>query len=803
MRLRSDRAARRICLPLLMAICALACSDAPPIPTRSEVQAHIEGGRLEEAIEALGVLIPENPDDFELQLLYGRTLISAGSLSRAVFPLSRAIESPDHAVEAGIALAGVQIRIQDGADALKSTQRVLEIDPGNVSAMSIRAEAYLQLKGEGEALEQLDEALEADPTNINLFQMKFRALIALERIDEAAAVLDELAEIASDEERGHPAVAAQFCVGSAVFAKERGELEEAELKFQQCLEATPDALENQLLVREAARFYDERGDFVRATQLWQDMFDLDPENLTARANLANRLRAVGRKDEAVTLLREATEQYPSTWLALVDIYVEDEDFAKAIEAMQGAIESHPDPNALWIFSLADFQIVVGDLEAAESTLERLEEPVHRLFIEARLLYSRGRYVEAYEKFLEAVRLWPDNSSYRYLAGLAADRAGQYEAALDQYKEAARMDPPPFEATLAFADLMVAQGQYGAAFHALSRLLKANPTDARIFIALAEANARSKEGDGGQAALKMLSKVPGQARLAVSKLISFANRSGGPDAAVRAADRSKLDLTHPSNFLVLSNLTRILVANGRVEAAIERTGIAVAAHPDSAVLLALHGEVLADADQIESALSMTARARAQSPDDFEVLLCSARVARASGQTDEAVSWAVAALALEPSRREPLIELANIEAAAGNSSSALRRLSRALDEAPHDGELAKSYATILFESGTASPSELRIAGRRARLFGGDQASNLLFGRILLAIGEAEASITLLERATQQAGPEVARATYYLGIGEAEAGRREDAARHLKEALELGSFSEQQDARERLRSFEAQAS
>jgi predicted Zn-dependent protease len=135
-------------------------------------------------------------------------------------------------------------------------------------------------------------------------------------------------------------------------------------------------------------------------------------------------------------------------------------------------------------------------------------------------------------------------------------------------------------------------------------------------------------------------------------------------------------------------------------------------------------------------------------------------------------------------------------------ALARLSKSLDDRPHDARLAQAYAEILLASGNATPEALRAAGRRTLLFGSDQAAQLLYGRILLETGSPQSAIDPLTRAKARFGPEGARATYYLARAEADTNRSDDALLHLKEAIELGGFSELQDARDRLRALEIQA-
>ena len=93
---------------LILACCLAAvsvgCPNQPEDPLAEIHELH-RRGRFAESAERLRVLADENPGRPEINFLLGVALLRTGDASMALWPLRRAAESPEYAVEAGILLA--------------------------------------------------------------------------------------------------------------------------------------------------------------------------------------------------------------------------------------------------------------------------------------------------------------------------------------------------------------------------------------------------------------------------------------------------------------------------------------------------------------------------------------------------------------------------------------------------------------------------------------------------------------------------------------------------------------------------
>src|SRR5262252_2912352 len=94
-------ARRRVAvLPLLLVVAiGAACGRADPLSEIRELQ---KQGSFAATVEPLRRLVDADPTRVEAHLLLGVALLRTGEAGLAVWPLRRAAESPDHAVEAGI-----------------------------------------------------------------------------------------------------------------------------------------------------------------------------------------------------------------------------------------------------------------------------------------------------------------------------------------------------------------------------------------------------------------------------------------------------------------------------------------------------------------------------------------------------------------------------------------------------------------------------------------------------------------------------------------------------------------------------
>ena len=681
----------------------IACQEA----TRADTDAVVEEARslfeqrkFSEALAMMRDLAEANPDDAKIQSLYGEALIASGQPSLAVWPLARAMREPEEIVHAGILLARAQGESGSGADAIKTATRVLEVDPDNQQALLLRVQAYLGESLEERALADLDRAEELGSEKTELDLLRLDALLGLGREKEAEDLLAKLSKEADEMRDDNPAQSARMCAATATFTFERGDVEGAKERFSECLEG--DGVLQWMLVEKAANFFDEHGEIERSTEILKRRFDHDQEDLGNRALYADRLQKVGRFEEGEALLLAATEKQKAAWTALADLYAIKGDVRKALDALEKAIAASPKRHEDWLFSKADFQLELGEISAAEKTLATLEVPAHRALIEARIAATRGDLDAAAKSFEEGVRLWPDNPDARYLAGQVYERLGDWEHAAAHYREAARMERPHYESSLALADLQRSLGDEEGVSFLLLRLADAHPNDAKVIEKLIQYAGDTGSEELGMKMLTQLSRIPGQAGRAVALAAGRAELAQGAEAALKMVDDTRLDLLQPANIEAFEARTALLIGLDREDDALAAIEKAQVRDPKSVRLLVLRATVNRARGKLDQAIADLDAARKLDGQSLVAIFELASIQEEAGRPDVAARLYEEAVSIESglakrdqaSEAKAKIALARLELATGKTDDARAHLRATLASNPRQGEAAwmllKSYS-----------------------------------------------------------------------------------------------------------------
>jgi tetratricopeptide (TPR) repeat protein len=666
-------------------------------------------GRFAESVDPLRKLVDQDPARPETHLLLGVALLRTGEAGLAVWPLRRAAESPDHAVEAGILLTRAMLESRSAHDAVAAIDRVLSIDPDNVDALELRVEAHLATGSPAKALEDIDRVLELDPENLAVLAPRVLALIALERIDEAEAALETARErLASAGDEVSPSARARLCIASGLFAFEKGDAQAADAQYEDCLEKFPT---DPLAVSEAVTFFDRTGRPERATEILRGAFERSGD-AAFRIALARRMGAQGDAQAEERLLREEAEERPSaaSWFALADHYVQRDEFDAALEAFEQALAASPDPTPMLRFAYADTLVQAERFEQAMQVAEEIEPQALRDLIRGRVLLGQGDAKGALAAFEAGIRLWPNNPAARFLAGQAAERAGDYERATSEYRESIRANPAQTKAGLALGELYAVQGDQAGALDALRRYVQTHPEDPEGYLVSIRIAHRAGQHSIAAEGLARLAVLPGQAARAKAEEATLLAVDKGPALAVEAVESSGLDLTDPSKAPALRVLLTQLAALGdhaRAEALVRS---ALQAHPDEAVFHELRGRAL--------------RAAARPPEKVR----------------EAFERA---LALDPQHAPALVGLAELSAEAGERAAALALYDRATEADPDDPGPAYAAARLLLEAQETREAEARLEKLLEQHPREASAAHEL-ARILVERGDLDRALGLAERA-----------------------------------------------------------
>lgn len=588
---------RLFCVAMAIVILNLgsACSLQDPI---EEVQTQQAKGHFAATITPLRELIEKDPDQAELQYLLGLALLRTGAAGSAVWPLRKASQNADYAVKAGLLLteATLQSRFKD--EAIQAAGNVLAIDPENILALEMRAHALQQGSRFEESLDDIERVLELDPENKRVLVARVVGHLGLAQEEEALVALEaarnsllEPEETAENQRQdsGLDAARGKLCVVTAMFTFERGQGEEADQLFEQCVKDYPT---DTLVIEESTKYYDRRGRPEQAQEILNSAFEAAPSS-QFRTMLAARMQRTGDHQQTERLLKEEAEETKTSqaWFVLADHYVRNDRLEEAAEAFREGVATAPsaENSPMIHFAYADTLVQIGEFTKAREVAKAFEGSAMENLIEARLLAAEGKLEESLAAYESGIQLWPNNAGARLLAGQVAEKLGRFDAAESHYREAIRADKSS-EASLYLSRLHEAQGEPTKALDRIGLYLRGNPTEPESYVTSIRLAQRLGQHEILKQGIVRLGKLPGQQGLALSVSARLASEAKGPKEAIRLLQESPLDLTDPINEAALQVLVLNLARVSDFKTAQEPILAAIQAHPEEATFHALLGRL---------------------------------------------------------------------------------------------------------------------------------------------------------------------------------------------------------------------
>ncbi len=784
---------------LLLGLLALACRQS--LEERVDgVRDLYERGAFEESVEELRRILHEHPDDPGANLLLGTAQLRLGRPSLAIFPLQIASRAPDTAGEAELMLGGAYLSLAQYVQALEAADRVLAGEPDRATrlgALRLRTGVQLATEEWDAAIEDADRLLALEPESAGPLALRAHALIGAERPGDAEKTLLAIWQSYAEQD---PDATLQAGIGLLrLYQRQlddegRAEAHAADLvaRFPQ----QPRALEA------LVAYWDLRGLPDRGDATYRDAIAEAPTQLELRTLLAERLRARGDTAAGDTVLLEASERSdsPEAWLTLAEYRSSAGRYPAALEAMRHTLERVPSQTDPLRFKHAAILLATGDLDAAEQVAGEIEQEDYRDLMLGQIAFERGDMASALAHLDRGLRPWPNNAGARYLAGMAAYRLGDVERMLSELREAVRIDVGATNAGVDLARIELGRGRPARALGYAALVLqdpnaRRNPERTRDAAAIA-ARAQLELGDYEAAAdsLRVLGRTPGSAAAVVALRGELLARTQGPSAAAESIETTPgLDLTHPSNESFLRQASDRWIAAGEPQRALALADRAVEAHPEAAAFHDLRARILAASGQPDAAHAEFEQALALNPDDPAPMLGLAQLADASGDEARARELRVQAAEIEPRDAARLYAVAQRDLAAGDVKAAERWLGEVLALDPLHAQANNDLAWILAEQGGDLKRALVLARRGTQ--GAPSAETLdTLGWVHFKRGDYEAAADALGKAhlMQPESPSIA---YRLSLALLQTGGEERARALLREALDTGTFPEEEAAREQL--------
>jgi arylsulfatase A-like enzyme/Tfp pilus assembly protein PilF len=197
-----------------------------------------------------------------------------------------------------------------------------------------------------------------------------------------------------------------------------------------------------------ARQFEWTGEYASAAEIYQEILSTNPEFEYNYVNLARVYTHLNKIDEGVTLLEEARQKKPDSFVILSTLaafYSRAESRDKAYEVSQAALRLNPQYLAGWIIS-GMVRFDQGNLEEAAGLFEKALaiEPENK-GVRIKYAYSLGalgRIEEAIKVYLKLKEEFPEDAKIYSDLGVVYNAAGSYEKAKENLKKAVELDPSP-------------------------------------------------------------------------------------------------------------------------------------------------------------------------------------------------------------------------------------------------------------------------------------------------------------------------------------------------------------------------
>ena len=703
-----------------------ACGPSDPLDEARRAQD--ERNDFAAPLEMLRELVDERSGDPEVQYRYGLALVASNQPTLALWPLQRAAQSPEWESRANFALASAHSLAGAHDDAIEVIDREVERDPDDPFALHLRANTRVLSRRDYEAaLADADRVLELDPDYTDILPTRAVALLNLGLVDEAEEVIDEIDSLHREESlglHGSPGL----CAARAKFAEEKGELELAEERYDACLDQFPfDAG----LIDMALSFHDGAGRVDRGNEILRTALDELPEARGYRIALASRLRAHGRMDEALEVLREGTEHpeplvAAEAWAVLARFQLDAGLYDEAFEAY-AEVRRLAGPDDDLLFRTADALVVAGRHDEAFEMAGEIGVPAYRDLIRGRVALARGDAEQALSHFEKGIRLWPNNAVTRYYAAVSAEQVGDFERAIEEYRYAVRIDPRATDGYLRLARLHEAAGRPELALTILDSRPGDRPNERDA--ALLQLRLLASLGRAGSTPAHVLQELqtPADRGAAAAALARGLDEGAGTEEAIKAIRGvENLDLSDPEQSDALAALVDALGADGQGESALAEVDGALDARPEAAVFHALRGRALVWLGRVDAARGAFERALELDVQDRTALVGLARLEAAAGASEAARALYERVLALDAGDAEAAHGMADSLVSLGSGAEAEERLEALLREHPYDTEAAMKLTELRLARGADDPRTRELA-RRAVYFGGGEAAQALLERV----------------------------------------------------------------------------
>jgi tetratricopeptide (TPR) repeat protein len=641
-----------------------------------------------------------------------------------------------------------QGKMLDGANILSSARQQL---PEDDEVAVHLAHAMLDLGAIASGREVLLEVLERSPANGEALILLAESSMTPELMAETEARITKT--MATDQ--------ASVMLASALLQMRQGMLDQGTATVERVLEIEPDNSRAHTLRGTLHLAHSKPEEALKSMKRGADLAGYRSPEIGRYANL---LMGLKRRDEAVTLLEEATAAAPDylpNWRLLGEIAYSENNDTEAAEHLSKVLAMSPldiEANLLMAHALIRSDDGAGAVKLLERIAERFPS---RPGIELNLAKA-------------------------YLA------AGDFRRANEMLDSVLTAVPGASEAILLRSELHLRDGEPEAALRIIEPMIEADPSNRKAQDLLIHAASATNRMDDAMTLLRKQSESEDDP-IPLFKMGRLHLSQGKNKEAREAFERASA--LSPDSVSLLSQFTALDHIEGKTDEAMERLDEYLGRHPESAEGYLLKGGLQFTINDTEGAEKSLNRSVSIRPAATPHLLL-VKILTESGRMEEAADQLARFLVSEPAQR-PIVYLE-----LGNMLMRLKRHEEARDwfgklvalhpdYAPAHNNLAHIHSELLVDLDKAYAS----ASRARELSPRDPSISDTMGRIEWLKGNYSKALPFFQEAITGL-PGLPTVHYHLAMNHYMMGNSDEATDGLEQALALdAAFPEKSDAERRL--------
>ena len=359
-----------------------------------------------------------------------------GNWDKAAAKFREVLEKDSKNDAAAYELARVYESMKDLEKAVANAKNAVEWDPTNPWYKIYLAELYQKTNKDNDAASLFEKLVKAEPYNEEYYFKWAYFLVRAGKPDSAIKVYDQLEKLTgvNEEVTRHKHT---LYLGMGDYKKASRELETLITRF-------PDNPGYRHLL---ATFYEQIGEKEKATQVYQEILKLNPED--ARAKIALAEESKGNDDIRFLNSLKPVFENPSTDIdtKIKEIlpYIErladtgDKNLSNTLLALTSLLETvHPN-SAKAYAAIGDVLYYSGEKDKALGKYKKcldLDDTVWMVWEQLLYIYAeRKDFVNLIKASEDALDIFPNQAQAHYLNGYGYSGQGQYRDALNAFQQA--------------------------------------------------------------------------------------------------------------------------------------------------------------------------------------------------------------------------------------------------------------------------------------------------------------------------------------------------------------------------------